>query len=85
MRLWVGVQSLILTKDKMYTDESTKTTITVEFPLEDELIEIDTQHLFEIVRQQVAVAMKIDPDEVWIKAISAVTNYDMGKEVTGRA
>tara|TARA_B110000263_G_scaffold47922_1_gene39830 strand:- start:867 stop:1076 length:210 start_codon:yes stop_codon:yes gene_type:complete len=69
----------------MLTDESTKTTITVEFPIDDNLMEVGTQYLFEIVKQQIASAMKIDPEEVWIKQISAITNYDMGKEVTGEA
>ena len=72
-------------KDKMEMNETTKTTITVEFPLEDELVQISTQHLFEIVRQQIATAMKIDADEVWIKSVSAITDYDMGKELTGQA
>jgi hypothetical protein len=69
----------------MMTDESTKTTITVEFPIDDNLMEVGTQYLFEIVKQQIASAMKIHPEEVWIKQISAITNYDMGKELAGEA
>ena len=69
----------------MLINESTRTTITVEFTLEDSLLNLSTQHLFEMIRQQIAETMDIDPEDVWIKSISAVTDYDMGKEITGQA
>jgi len=69
----------------MELNENTRTTITVEFPLEEQMVELDTQHLFEIIRQQIALSMNVNPEDVWIKSVSAITNYDMGKEITGQA
>jgi hypothetical protein len=69
----------------MQSNEQSKTTITVEFPLSEELVEVNTQHLFEIVRQQIADLMNIKSDEVWIKSVSAITDYNMKEEITGEA
>jgi hypothetical protein len=83
IRLWVGIQSLVLTKDRM--QEVTKNTVTVEFPISNEMAELSTQYMFEVIRQQIASIMDISPDEVWVKSVSAITNYDIGDEVTGHA
>ena len=65
--------------------ELTKTTVTVEFPLTNELVEMDKQYLFELIRQQIAELMRVDANEVWIKSISAVTDYKMPDDIAAEA
>lgn len=64
--------------------KSMKTTVTVEFPLTDELIDMDKQYVFELIRQKISEAMMVNSNDVWIKSISATTNFepldDLGAE-----
>ena len=50
--------------------------VTVEFPIAEEFVELDTQVMFEMVRQLVAQGIGCDPDKVWIKSVSHVTQLN---------
>jgi len=65
--------------------EQSHTTVTVECPIKNEYLSLDTQYLFEVIRQKISEAMEISADDVWIKSINSITEYDVGKEVTGEA
>jgi hypothetical protein len=65
--------------------EINKTTVTIEFPLTDELIDMDKQYLFEMLRQKIADVMHIHSNEVWIKSISAITDYEISNELAAEA
>ena len=65
--------------------EFKKTTVTVEFPLTDELIDMDKQYLFEMIRQKIADVMHINGNDVWIKSISAVTDFQLTDDLAAEA
>ena len=57
--------------------------ITVEFPIDDEFVELDTQIMFEMVRQLVAKGVGCDPEKVWIKSVSHITQLDQAPSSPG--
>ena len=65
--------------------KSMKTTVTIEFPLTDELIDMDKQYVFELIRQKVSESMGVDSADVWIKAISATTNFEPIEDIGAEA
>ena len=57
--------------------------VTVEFPIDDEFVELDTQIMFEMVRQLVAKGVGCDPEKVWIKSVSHITQLDQAPSPPG--
>ena len=50
--------------------------ITVEFPVDDDIAMLEPPVMFEMIKQLVAKGMGCDPDKFWIKSVNQVTQFE---------
>lgn len=50
--------------------------VTVEFPVDEEIAQLEPNVMFEMVKQLVAKGIGCHPDKVWIKSVSNVTQFE---------
>jgi hypothetical protein len=56
--------------------ENKTSTVTVEFPISQELLDLDVQQMLEIIRLHISESFTIDPEKVWVKSISHTTEVE---------